>query len=160
MTYRDLDVRLIEALRDDARRSLRQLAEVLDVSPSTVGNRLNDLLERGVITGFRPVLDYGKLGFGLVAVTKIKARGDALPAIVEALSEDAHLTHVYEITGEFDILVIGRFRNEKEMNREIKRMLGLPGIEGTNTSIVLSAAKEAADVALRAEDGEADGSGA
>ncbi len=154
MTYRDLDVRLIEALRRDARRSLRQLAEELDVSPSTVGNRLNDLLERGVITGFKPVIDYRKLGFGLVAVTKIKARGDALPAIVEALAADPRLTHVYEITGEFDVLVIGRFRNETEMNREIKRMLGLPGIEGTNTSIVLSAAKEAADVELEPpEDG-------
>lgn len=157
MTYRDLDIRLIEALRQDARRSLRQLAEELDVSPSTVGNRLNDLLDRGVITGFKPVIDYRKLGFGLVAVTKIKARGDALPAIVEALAADARLTHVYEITGEFDVLVIGRFRNETEMNREIKRMLGLPGIEGTNTSIVLSAAKEAADVELEPQEDGASG---
>lgn len=152
MAYPDLDLRLIEALREDARRSLRQLAEVLDVSPSTVGNRLNDLLEQGIITGFKPVVDYRKLGFGLVTVTKIKARGDALPAIVKALTEDRRLTHVYEITGDFDILVIGRFRNETEMNREIKRLLSMAGIEGTNTSIVLSAPKEAADVDLFQEE--------
>lgn len=148
MTYRDLDVRLIEALREDARASIRQLARRLSVSPSTVGKRLEALRERGVITGFAPTLDYRKLGFGLVAITKIKARGDALPTIVEALSRDRHLTHVYEITGDFDVLVIGRFRNEDEMNREIKRMLGLPGIEGTNTSIVLSTAKEASPIDL------------
>ncbi|MDX1577617.1 MAG: Lrp/AsnC family transcriptional regulator [Gemmatimonadota bacterium] len=147
MTYRDLDARLIEALQRDARRSLRALAEELGVSPSTVGHRLRDLVERGVIRRFKPDLDYAKLGLGLVAVTKIKARGDALPAIVEALASDPNLTHVYEITGEFDVLVIGRFRDEGEMNREIKRMLSLPGIEGTNTSIVLSTAKEAADLA-------------
>ena len=149
MTYHDLDRRLIEALLDDGRRSVRSLASVLDVSPSTVSGRLQDLRERGVITGFRPVVDYGKLGFGLVAVTKIKARGDALPTIVEALRQDRHLTHVYEITSEFDILVIGRFRDELEMNREIKRMMSLPGIAGTNTSIVLSTAKEGADIDLR-----------
>ena len=148
MTYRELDVRLIRALQDDARRSLRNLAEELKVSPSTVGHRLSDLVSRGVIRGFKPDLDYAKLGMGLVAVTKIKARGDALPAIVEALREDARLTHVYEITGDFDVLVIGRFRDEGEMNKEIKRMLGLPGIEGTNTSIVLSTAKEGADLEL------------
>lgn len=150
MTYRDLDTHLLDALLEDGRRSVRKLAEVLKVSPSTVSNRLADLRERGVITGFKPVIDYRQLGFGLVAVTKIKARGESLPAIVEALARDPRLTHVYEITGEFDVLVIGRFRNESEMNREIKRMLGLPGIEGTNTSIVLSAAKEGADIDLRA----------
>ena len=148
MTYRDLDVRLIRALQEDGRLSLRQLAARLGVSTSTVGKRLNDLLSRGIVRGFRPVLDYSKLGYGLIAVTKIKARGDSLPAIVEALAAEPNLTHVYEITGEFDVLVIGRFRNETEMNREIKSMLGLPGIEGTNTSVVLSAAKEGADPAL------------
>ena len=146
MTYKDLDARLIRALQQDARRSLRSLAEELGVSASTVGHRLSDLVERGVIRGFKPDLDYAKLGFGLVAVTKIKARGDALPSIVEALTSDSRLTHVYEITGEFDVLTIGRFRDEGEMNREIKRMLSLPGIEGTNTSIVLSTAKEGADL--------------
>ncbi len=154
MTYRDLDERLIEALREDGRRSIRKLAADLGVSPSTVSNRLSDLLEREVITGFKPVVDYRRLGFPLVAVTKIKARGEALPRIVEALADDAHLTHVYEITGDFDILVIGRFRDETAMNREIKRMLGLQGIEGTNTSIVLSAAKDGADIPLSVDDDE------
>ena len=151
MTYRDLDVRLLRALQEDARRSLRQLAAELQVSTSTVSKRLADLQDRGVILGFRPVVDYAKLGYGLIAITKIKARGDALPSIVEALAADRVLTHVYEITGEFDVLVVGRFRNETEMNREIKRMLSLPGIEGTNTSVVLSAAKEDADADLIAD---------
>lgn len=154
MTYRDLDERLIEALREDGRRSIRKLAGDLGVSPSTVSNRLSDLLERSVIKGFKPVLDYRELGLPLVAVTKIKARGEALPRIVAALAEDTHLTHVYEITGDFDILVIGRFRDETAMNREIKRLLSLPGIEGTNTSIVLSAAKDGADIPLDVDSGE------
>lgn len=149
MTYRDLDLKLIGALQKDARRSNRQLAAELGVAASTVGHRLRDLEERGVIRGYRPLLDYRKLGLGLVAVTRIKARGDALPAIVRALTGHPHLTHVYEITGEFDVMVIGRFSDESEMNREIKSMLGLPGIEGTNTSVVLDTPKEQLDVDLR-----------
>jgi DNA-binding Lrp family transcriptional regulator len=152
MAYQDLDARLIEALRDDARRSLRELGEALGVSTSTVRNHLRGLEESGVISGYRPVVDYSRLGYGLVAVIRIKARGDALPRIVEALVADDRLTHVYEITGEFDVMVIGRFRSETEMNREIKRLLGLPGIEGTNTSIVLSAPKEAGDISLTSAD--------
>lgn len=148
MTYRDLDVRLINALKADARRSLRQLAADLGVSTGTISKRLDRLMERGIITGFRPVVDYAKLGFGLLAITRIKARGEALPGIVANLRDDPFLTHVYEITGDFDIMVVGRYRDENEMNREIKRMLSLPGIESTNTSVVLSAAKEQVDIDL------------
>lgn len=141
-------MRLIEALKDDARRSLRQLATELGVSTGTVSKRLDRLLEQGIITGFKPQVDYAKLGFGLLAITRIKARGESLPRIVTNLREDPYLTHVYEITGDFDIMVIGRYRGEAEMNREIKRMLSLPGIESTNTSVVLSAAKEQVDIDL------------
>lgn len=148
MTYHDLDMRLLRALRVDARRSNRQLAAELGVAATTVGKRLADLESRGVIRGYRPDLDYRKLGLGLVAVTRIKARGDELPRIVASLTSHPQLTHVYETTGEFDVMVIGRFANESEMNREIKSMLAMPGIEGTNTSIVLDAPKEQLDVEL------------
>jgi len=148
VTYRDLDVRLIRALQEDGRLSHRQLAGELGVATSTVSSRIRDMEERGVISGYRPVLNYDKLGLGLVAVTLIRARGEELPAIVRSLTAHPSLTHVYEITGEFDVLVIGRFANETDMNREIKSMLSLPGIEGTNTSVVLAAPKEQLDVEL------------
>jgi DNA-binding Lrp family transcriptional regulator len=148
VTYENLDVRLIEALKEDARRSLRELAEVLDVSTSTVRNHLRDLEEREIVKGYRPVVDYAALGYTLVTVTRIKARGDAIPGIVEELVEDSRLTHVYEITGDFDVMVVGRFRSDAEMNREIKRLLNVSGVEGTNTSVVLEVHKESGDVTL------------
>jgi len=148
MTYEHLDRRLILALQQDARRSLRELAEELDVSTGTVRNHLRDLEERGVIRGYRPDVDYARLGYSLVTVTRIKARGDAIPGIVEALEADPRLTHVYEITGDFDVMVVGRFRSDVEMNREIKRLLGVEGVEGTNTSVVLEVHKEGGELDL------------
>lgn len=148
MTYEHLDRRLIGALQRDARRSMRKLAEELDVSTSTVRNHLRDLEERGVIRGYKPVVDYAGLGYTLVTVTRIKARGDAIPRIVEDLAADSRLTHVYEITGEFDVLAVGRFRSDTEMNREIKRLLAVEGVEGTNTSVVLEVHKEGGDLDL------------
>lgn len=157
MTYQHLDRRLVRALQEDARRSMRQLAEELDVSTSTVRNHLRDLEESGVIRGYRPVVDYARLGYSLVAITRIKARGDAIPRIVEDLAADSRLTHVYEITGDFDVLAVGRFRSDTEMNREIKRLLGVEGVEGTNTSVVLEVHKEAGDLDLTEDIEEEDG---
>jgi len=147
--YRDLDERIIEHLRRDGRVSLRELARQLDVSPTTVSQHLDALRQRGVIRGFKPVLDYGKLGYGITAVIQIKAKGNLLGEIVDSLKSDDRLTHVYEITGEFDLLVIGKFQDQMTMNEEIKRLLNHPGVEGTNTSITLSIVKEDDDVRLQ-----------
>jgi DNA-binding Lrp family transcriptional regulator len=137
-------------LRKDGRASLRTIAELLGVSTSTVSQRVKQLEANGTIKGYKPVLDYGKLGYRLTAITKIKARGVDMPRIVGELVKEETLVDVYEITGDYDVLVIGKYPDEESMNREIKRMLSHPEIESTNTSIVLSVAKEGGDLDVRA----------
>ncbi len=149
MTYVDLDYDILEELRRDGRASLRTIAERLGVSTSTVSHRVKQMEEDGIIQGYRPVIDYARLGYRLTAITKIKAKGAQIPEIVTALTKEDTLVDVYEITGDYDVLVIGKFPDEEMMNREIKRLLSHPEIEGTNTSIVLSVAKEGGDLALR-----------
>ncbi|MCX8102992.1 MAG: Lrp/AsnC family transcriptional regulator [Candidatus Bipolaricaulota bacterium] len=145
--YKDLDRRIVEYLQRDGRAKLRELARQLRVSTTTVGHRLRELESQGVIRGYKALVDYAKLGYPITTVTLIKARGNQIPKLVAELQQnDEHLTHVYEITGEFDILVIGKFRDQESMNAEIKRLLSHPAIERTNTSIVLSVAKEEAAV--------------
>lgn len=149
MTYNDLDYRILDELRRDARASLRTIAGRLGVSTSTVSSRLKQMEASGVIRGYKPVVDYRKLGYRITAITKIKVRGAKIPKIVEHLVADDSLVDVYEITGDYDVLVVGKYEDEERMNHEIKRLLSHPEIEGTNTSIVLSVAKEAADLPLR-----------
>jgi DNA-binding Lrp family transcriptional regulator len=149
MTYAGLDYAILEELRRDGRASLRTVAERLDVSTSTVSHRVKHMESEGIIRGYKPILDYSKLGYRLTAITKIKAKGTRIPEIVEELVKEETLVDVYEITGDYDVLVIGKYSDEAMMNLEIKRMLSHPEIESTNTSIVLSIAKEDGDPALR-----------
>lgn len=146
--YKDLHLKIIEKLRRNGRASLRAIAQELNTSTTTISKHLDRLKDQGILRGFKPVLDYSKLGFPITIVTQIKAKGNLIPKIVESLKEDDCLTHVYEITGEFDILVIGKFRDQESMNREIKRLLSHPAIEETNTSVVLSIVKEDAEIRL------------
>lgn len=146
--YKDLDRKIINYLERNGRASLRQIATQLEVSTTTVSNRIKELQDKGVIKYFKPVLDYKKLGYQLTTITKIKARGNKITGIVQELEKDDHLTHVYEITGEFDILVIGKFHDQESMNKEIKSLLNNPAIEETNTSVVLQAVKENAEIKL------------
>ena len=142
MEEEKLNKKILETLMEDGRKSIRKVAREIDVSPSTVSNHLEDMMEDGVIKRFKPSIDYEKLGFDLTAITKIQAKGSEITNIVDRLKEEGSLTHVYEITGEFDILVIGKFDSRESMNREIKRMLNFSAVERADTSIVLNAVKE------------------
>ncbi|MFB6290806.1 MAG: winged helix-turn-helix transcriptional regulator [Candidatus Bipolaricaulia bacterium] len=142
MNEETLNKEILTSLIQDGRKSIRKIARELDVSPSTVSSHLEGMLEEGLIKRFKPSIDYEKLGFDLTAITKIQAKGSEIADIVERLKDEGSLTHVYEITGEFDILVIGKFDSRESMNREIKRMLNFSAIERADTSIVLNAVKE------------------
>ncbi|MCI0446238.1 Lrp/AsnC family transcriptional regulator [bacterium] len=140
--YKDLDLKIIAELKKDGRASARQIGKRLGISTTTVAGRIHSMQKSGMIRGFRPLLDYQKLGYGITAVTLIKAIGGKIPALMKDLMMDAQHTHVYEITGEFDLLVIGKFKDTDVMNRQIKKLLSHKAIKETNTSIVLGSGKE------------------
>jgi DNA-binding Lrp family transcriptional regulator len=142
MTYENLDAKLINALLGNGRASLRSLGEDLDVSVTTVSNHLRDLEAEGVINGYTPVVDYGNLGYDVTAVIQLKVEGSALPEITDRLREQKQMVSVYEVTGDHDIIAIGKFRDTDGMNDQIKELLTDVDIRESNTSVVLNAVAE------------------
>ena len=142
MTYENLDRKLVNALLDDGRASLRSLAEELDVSVTTVSNHISDLEEEGIIEGYVPVVDYGSLGYDVTALIHLKVEGSALPEITDRLSDHKHMVSVYEVTGDHDVIAIGKFTDTDHMNDQIKELLIDPDIKESNTSVVLNTVAE------------------
>ncbi|USZ67101.1 Lrp/AsnC family transcriptional regulator [Halorussus salilacus] len=142
MTYENLDAKLVNALLGDGRASLRSLAEDLDVSVTTVSNHLKDLESQGVIEGYTPKIDYDELGYDVTAIIQLKVEGDALPDVTDSLRGHDQMISVYEVTGDYDIIAVGKFSDTDGMNRQIKTLLNDPDIKESNTSVVLNAASE------------------
>ncbi|NKE35291.1 Lrp/AsnC family transcriptional regulator [Natronococcus sp. JC468] len=142
MTYEYLNEELVNALLGDGRASLRSLAEDLDVSVTTVSNRLSDLEDEGVIQGYTPTVDYGAVGYDVTAVMQLKVEGDALAEITETLREHPQMISVYEVTGDYDVIAIGKFEDTDDMNDQIKSLITDPAINQSNTSIALNAVAE------------------
>ena len=142
MTYENLDRKLVNALLEDGRASLRSLGEDLDVSVTTVSNHISDLEEEGIIQGYAPVVDYGKLGYDVTAIIQMKVEGSALPEITDRLADHKHMVSVYEVTGDHDIIAIGKFTDTDHMNEQIKELLIDPDIKESNTSVVLNTVAE------------------
>ena len=142
MAYENLDQKILNALLNDGRASLRSLGGDLDVSVTTVSNHISNLEDDGVIEGYAPVVDYSELGYDVTAILQLKVEGSALPDITERLQKHKHMVTVYETTGDHDIIAIGKFTDTDHMNDQIKELLVDPDINESNTSVVLNTVAE------------------
>ena len=142
MAYENLDQKLVNALLEDGRASLRSLGEDLDVSVTTVSNHISDLEDDGVIKGYAPIVGYDELGYDVTGIIQLKVEGSALPDITDRLREQRHITTVYETTGDYDVIAIGKFTDTEHMNDQIKAVLTDADINESNTSVVLNTVTE------------------
>jgi len=138
----DTDREILRCLYEDARMPLRQIAERLGISVSTVSVRIRDLENEKVITGYIPILDPTKLGYDLLTIIGVRISEGKLIDVEEKLARDARVLQVFDVTGEWDSLLIARFKSREELNSFVKDLLSQPNIDRTNTLLVLNVVKD------------------
>jgi DNA-binding Lrp family transcriptional regulator len=149
-----LDRSILQELNVDARRSHREIAQRLKVSPTTVSTRIAQMERDDVIRGYVPLLDDELLGWDLTATIGIRISKGRLREVEERLARDPRAYAIYDVTGDFDALLIGRFRDRRDLDRFVKHALQDPHVERTNTQVVLNRVKEdrRVPIAARASD--------
>lgn len=150
MSLDSTDIRILEHLERDGRASLRKLAEELGISPSTASNRFHALQERGIIKGFRPVIDYEAAGFGLTALIDVNAEANRMETVADTIRNQDRVVSFFETTGETDMVIVCKFLDREDMNRFVKRMQKEDGVKDTKTNVVLTSPKEWGRVDLKA----------
>lgn len=151
MTYKNLSHKILALLQEDGRQSVRELAERLGVSATTIGKRLEQLEQEGVLRGVTADIDYDKFGYSYMAVTRFKVQGDEFSNVLELLEQFPQLTDIYEVTGNYDILAIGHYKDRTDMNRVVKRLQEHKGVIESNTSMVLNVLREHGHIPLDQE---------
>jgi len=144
----DLDISILRELKKDARKSHRDIAEKLGVAEGTIYNRVNKLQEMGVIKRFMVDLDYSKLGYDLTAVIGVIVEGGHLPEIEEKIAKKPNVSAVYDVTGDYDALVVAKFMDRDALNKFVKGLLAIPHVKRTYTMLVLNVMKETHGVDL------------
>ncbi len=138
----NLDLQILESLNENARKSFRDIAKELKVSLSTVSNRIHRLEEEGVITGYAPILDSHKMGYQLQVVIGVRISKGKLITTQKGIAKDESVFAVYDVTGDWDSVVMARFRNRDGLDKFIKKVLSMEYIERSNTQVVLNTVKD------------------
>ena len=138
----DLDRKIIRVLNEDARKSYREMAKQLGISVTAVINRMRKFEDTGVIKGYIPVVDREYFGIKLTALIALRLRQGNLLEIQKQIAKDDRIAGVYDITGEWDSVLIAHFKDRKDLNRFIKKILSMEHIERTNTQVALNIVKD------------------
>ncbi|MFQ6061177.1 MAG: Lrp/AsnC ligand binding domain-containing protein, partial [Thermoplasmata archaeon] len=62
--------------------------------------------------------------------------------VQKRIAKDKRVYGVYDVTGDWDSIVMARFRNRNELNNFIKKVLSMDFVERTYTQFVLNVVKE------------------
>ncbi|MBN1939265.1 MAG: Lrp/AsnC family transcriptional regulator [Candidatus Aminicenantes bacterium] len=138
----DISKKIIDCLSRDARKSFREVAKEIGTSVTAVINAVKNMESKGVIRGYIPVVDSVSVGYDLSAAVAIRISQGKILEMQKKIAEDPRVFAVYDITGEWDCLVLARFRGRDDLNRFIKKINSLPHIDRTVTHLVLNTVKE------------------
>ena len=140
LNYKDSE--LLKHLSKNGKASQRELAEVTGLALGTVSNHLKVLENGKIIKGYSANIDPEKVGFTLSATIHLRITKGKIMDVQASIAKHPRVYVVYDITGEWDSLVLARFKNREEMDEFIKTTLSQKNIERTSTSLVLNNVKE------------------
>jgi len=138
----ETDREIIAQLRKDARKSCRELAKAVGISASTLIARMNRLEKDKVIRGYEPRLDLARMGYDFFALVEVTFTKGASLELQQKIAAMPGIAAVYDITGESDSMALAKCKNRQEFSRLVKRIGAIPGVERTNTHVILNVVKE------------------
>lgn len=149
MTLHDLDRfdrAILRHLASDGRISITDLARRIGLSKSPTQARLRRLEARGVITGYRAMINPIPLGLdhvSFVEVSLTETRESALRDFNRRVVQIPEIEQVHLIAGNFDYLLKVRTQSIDDYRRVLAEQIStLPHVSKTSTYVAMEAVKE------------------
>lgn len=140
-TLDSIDEEIIRQLQSDGRRPYTQLAKSVGLSEAAVRQRVQRLLESGVMQVVA-VTDPLSLGLRRQAMVGIRVQGD-VREVADALAGLEEVVYVVLTAGSVDLLAEVVVGSDEDLLRLLNdHIRSVPGVVSTETSIYLSLRKQ------------------
>lgn len=137
-----VDYEILEVFQEDCRLSFSKIAAKVKISVGTAYNRIKNLEAQGLVEGYTVLVDPTILGYTLTAVIFVQIEGENLSTVENKIAEENNVIAVYDVTGEYDAVVIAKFKDRVDLNFFVKHLAASPHVKRTITSVSLSTVKE------------------
>jgi DNA-binding Lrp family transcriptional regulator len=130
----DLDREILSILRRDSRTPYTEIADAVDTSEGTVRNRVERMLEDGVIERFTVSTHTGNIK----AMIEVEVDVDVdTHAVSESMAEWAQVDFVWMVSGEQDIVLVVDAPDTQGVNDLITKARELSEVVNTKTRLIL-----------------------
>lgn len=140
-----IDRKLLRVLQQDSRRSIQELGELVGLSPSACHRRLKGLEERGLIQGYRAVLDAARLGFSMQFFIEVGLSSQSEPSLDAFEAAVADIPEVLEchlMAGQSDYILRVICRDHEDFERLHRRLAArLPGVARIHSNMSIRTVK-------------------
>lgn len=139
----DIDRKIVELLRRDARLTNAAVGEQVGLSAPSVFERIRKLEKRGVLKGYTVRVDEAALGKTLTAFIRLTAAYDERhdPGLT-AIGQDPDVLELYSVAGEDCFLIKTRASDPADLQALINRIRSHITVQRSVTMIVLDTWKE------------------
>ncbi|MBQ9198647.1 MAG: Lrp/AsnC family transcriptional regulator [Lachnospiraceae bacterium] len=131
----EVDEKILEILQDNARTSLKDIAEQVFLSPTAVGTRIDRMLEEGVLEGFTTRLNPEAMGHYVKAFINLQVEPVQREEFYEYIDGVLNVIECNCVTGDYSMLIEVRFPTTTELDHFI---VELQRFGKTKTQIVFS----------------------
>ncbi|MBS3148418.1 Lrp/AsnC family transcriptional regulator [Candidatus Woesearchaeota archaeon] len=138
-----LDDKILRLLLDNSRQSYREIARKLSISVATVMKRVQLLEKSKMIKGYTALLDYEKLGYDVGVLIEVRISKGKLLEMERRIASHPNVAAVYDHTGNFDCLILAKFKTRKQMDKFLKHIQTWDFVQRTETMLILNTLKEA-----------------
>ncbi len=138
----ELDRKILGMLNRDARMSFNLIAKNLKISATTLYSKVRELEESGILKGYIPLIDREFVGYKLMAVINLRVKHEQYIEVHKLIVRFPEVQAVYEVAGEWDLILVCYFKGHDELSNFLKNALPLSNIERTLTHLVLNVFKE------------------
>ncbi|MDO8627671.1 MAG: Lrp/AsnC family transcriptional regulator, partial [Candidatus Diapherotrites archaeon] len=139
------DVKILNLLLEENNLKYKEIAKKLGTTIATVHNRIKKMEDEKVLLGFAPVIDSKKTGYDINALINVEIKGGHLEKLEKKYSKHKNICAVYDVTGNFDCVLVAKFKTTAEMNLFVKQLMSEEFVNRTNTSLILNTVKESSN---------------
>lgn len=148
----DIDRHILRVLQENCKLPLAKIGEQVGLSAPSVIERIKKLEERGVIAGYRAILDARRLGKDVMAFIGVVMSHPKRILGFEREIADLHgVLECHHVTGHHTLLLKVKTENTTSLEQLISGIRSVPGVERTETMVVLSTQAERTQLNLAPE---------
>jgi Lrp/AsnC family transcriptional regulator, leucine-responsive regulatory protein len=137
----DVDVRLLAALRANARTTQEDLARMLALSRPAVRERMRRLEALGILLAYTIVLDWELLGYPILALVNVRTSmgtcDEGKDVVATLSSHGAVVEECYGITGDWCLFAKVRARTSRDLALFLDSIKKNPRFSATSTTLAL-----------------------